>query len=318
MARLLVIGGSGFFGKSILDSYRRGALNHFGITAITVMARNAEKLLSEAPDLLSDSISLLNADISTCNSLPFSDIVIHAATSTDERNYITCAQEERANIKAGINNFCKLAPQFCKDAQIIYISSGAAYGQQPAGIEQVSEEFSLGSIDQLAPQKRDYAAAKRDGEEAIASLGGLGLRISIARCFSFVGPYLPLDQHFAIGNFIRDGLRGDMIRVNSRSTVYRSYLHSDDLVQWLIRIGQMASSACPIFNVGSDEAISIQDLAKKIASYFEVDVRFPQIDSALVDRYVPSIEKARAIGCDIKLHLDDAIKRTISTLLASK
>ena len=315
MANLLVIGGSGFFGKSILDSYRRGLLNHFGITAITVMARNANKLLDEAPELLDGSVSLLNDDITNCTSVPIADIVIHAAASTDEKNYIARAQEERANIQAGIYNFCKLAPHFCKDAQIIYVSSGAAYGQQPASMEQVAEEFALGSIDQLASQKRDYAAAKRDGEMAILELGQQGLNVSIARCFAFVGPYLPLDQHFAIGNFIRDGMRGDLITVNAKSAVYRSYLHADDLVQWLMRIGQMATTACPIFNVGSDEVISIQDLAKKIATYFQVDLQLPQIQGLSVDRYIPSIEKARLIGCQIEYPLDKAIEVTVTALL---
>ena len=315
MAHLLVIGGSGFFGKSILNSYRRGLLNRFDITAITVMARNADKLLAEAPDLLDDSITLLNADIAKCTSLPFADIVIHAAASTDERNYIVRAQEELANIQAGTYNFCKLAPQFCKDAQIVYVSSGAAYGQQPAGMEQVAEDFALGSIDQLVPQKRDYAVAKRDGEQAIVELGQQGLNVCIARCFAFIGPYLPLDQHFAIGNFIRDGMRGDLITVNAKSAVYRSYLHADDLVQWLMRIGKMSSAACPIFNVGSDEAISIQDLAKKIATYFQVDLQLPQVEGASVDRYIPSIKKARSIGCQIEYSLDKAIEVTVTTLL---
>lgn len=315
MAHLLVIGGSGFFGKSILDSYRRGLLNRFGITAITVMARNADKLLADAPDLLEGSISLINADITTCTTLPFADIVIHAAASTDERNYIARAKEERANIQAGTYNFCKLAPQFCKDAQIIYVSSGAAYGQQPASMEQVAEEFALGSIDQLTPQKRDYAAAKRDGEQAILELGQQGLHVNIARCFAFIGPYLPLDQHFAIGNFIRDGMRGDLIIVNAKSAVYRSYLHADDLVQWLMRIGQIATSDCPIFNVGSDEVISIQDLAKKIATYFQVDLQLPKIESASIDRYIPSIKKALSIGCQIEYPLDKAIEVTASSLL---
>lgn len=314
MMHLLVIGGSGFFGKSILDSYKRGLLKPFEISSITVMARGASRLLDEVPHLLDKSIRLLNDDISKCSSLPPADIVIHAAASTDERNYIARAQEERVNIQAGTYNFCKLAPKFCKDAQIIYISSGATYGQQPGGMLKLAEEYSLGSIDQLAPQKQDYAAAKRDGEQAIVELGHQGLHVSIARCFAFIGPYLPLNQHFAIGNFIRDGMQNEPIKVNAKSIVYRSYLHADDLVQWLIKIGQEASNKCPIFNVGSDEEISIQDLAVKIAAHFQVNLQLSQIDSALVDRYIPSIEKAQKIGCRVELNLDQAIKKTVLSL----
>ena len=318
MAHLLVIGGSGFFGKSILDSYQRGLLARFDVTSITVMARRADKLLIDAPHLLSNSVSLLNSNISNCTSLPSADIIIHAAASSDERNYISRPQEERVNIQAGTSNFCKLVPLFCKNAQIVYVSSGAAYGYQSQNIVQVTEDSPLGSIEQLAPQKRDYAVAKRDGEKVILELGQQGCHVSIARCFAFVGSYLPLNQHFAIGNFIRDGMQGEAIKVNAKGDVYRSYLYADDLVQWLLRIGQAASPACPIFNVGSDEAISIQDLAKKIATYFQVGLQLPQINNTSVDRYIPSIEKARSIGCQINYPLDMAIEATVNSLLKSQ
>ena len=66
-----------------------------------------------------------------------------------------------------------------------------------------------------------------------------------------------------------------------------------------MKIGQSAPNKCPIFNVGSDEAISIHDLAVKIAAYFQINVQLPRIDCALVDRYVPSIEKAKKSAVEL-------------------
>lgn len=315
MARLLVIGGSGFFGKSILDSYKRGLLQSFGIDAISVVARNAHKLKSQTPNLLDKTISLIDGDIASCSELPEAEYVIHAAASADAKNYIAQPAIERENIQAGTLNFCRLAPIFCRESRIVFTSSGAVYGQQPADLVGLQEDSPLVQISSLVTSKQDYAAAKRDSEHAIALLGDAGLNVSIARCFAFVGRYLPRDRSFAIGNFIENGLHGKPIVVNAKNLVYRSYLHSDDLVQWLMRIGQTASPACPIFNVGSDEVISIQDLAKKIASYFDVGLQMPLIDNISVDRYIPSVEKARSIGCQIEYPLDQAIQLTVSELL---
>jgi len=208
--------------------------------------------------------------------------------------------------------------QFCKDAQIVYVSSGAAYGQQPEGLAQLMEEFAFGPIDQLPSQKRDYAAAKRDGELAIQQLGKEGLRVSIARCFAFLGEYLPRDQHFAIGNFIEDGLNRRPIVVKANHIVYRSYMYSDDLVLWLMAIVKNSSQACPIYNVGSDESISILELARKIGCYLNVDVNAPRVISRVVERYVPSIEKAKmSLGLSLKYDLEESIKLTILKIQSS-
>ena len=85
MAKLLVIGGSGFFGKSILDGYRRGLLEPWGITSIAIMARHASQLQKSVPALIGSSVELINGDITSCNTLVEADYVIHAAASTDAR-----------------------------------------------------------------------------------------------------------------------------------------------------------------------------------------------------------------------------------------
>jgi dTDP-glucose 4,6-dehydratase len=160
----------------------------------------------------------------------------------------------------------------------------------------------------LPLNKQDYAAAKRDGELLIRQLGADGFNVIIARCFAFVGKYLPREQHFAIGNFIDDGLNKRSIRIKAKNLVYRSYMYADDLTIWLMTLANMANHSCDIFNVGSDERISIHELASKIANHFGQEVFIPSFNAVDEDSYVPSIQKALVAGCRPPRELGESIQ----------
>jgi dTDP-glucose 4,6-dehydratase len=314
---LMVIGGSGFFGKSILDAHRRGLLRPWETSRIIVVARNAGALRQSYPDLIGDDVQLLNADIGEARDLPPADYVIHAASTTDARRYIDAPREERRNILRSIDNYCDIARATHRHCKILYTSSGAVYGQLPSDLLAVTEDHVPAEVGGLVAYKRDYAEAKLAAERRLARLGTEGLRVSVARCFAFVGAYLPRDQHFAIGNFIEDGLHGREIRVNAQKAVYRSYMHADDLVRWLMTIADHADGECPIYNVGSDDGRTVADVASLVARKFGVEVSIPAITSDEVDRYVPSTMKAhRQLGLklefDLETALDDVIERVAS------
>ncbi len=315
MATLLVIGGSGFFGKSILDLFQRGGLSPWHIDRVIAMSRNAESLKTEAPMLLSSQVELLSADITTTGYLPQADFVIHAAASSDARNYLTRPLEERRNIQAGILNYCRLAKIYHSNSKILYVSSGAVYGTQPDCLDHISEDYSALDPSDIPEGKRDYACAKRDAEAAIIQLGDDGLSVSIARCFAFVGPWLPLDQHFAIGNFIADGLAGRSINVKAQHKVYRSYLYADDLIEWLMTIANHATPQSPTFNVGSDVPVLMGELGQIVAHEFESTVTISSVHGEKVDRYVPDISKIREeLGLIVKNDLPSAITATVKAL----
>lgn len=318
MASLLLIGGTGFFGKSFLDCFQRGDLNAWGIDKIIAMSRAADQLKHAVPQLLDHRVELLNADIGTVETLPAADFVIHAAASTDARNYLSRPESERKNIQAGVFNYCSLAPKFQKNSKIVYVSSGAVYGVQPEQIEFLSEDDPAIGLEEMPLHKRDYAMAKRDAEKTISQLNEEhGMHVSIARCFAFVGPWLPRDQHFAIGNFIEDGLHGRPIQVKATNPVYRSYMHSDELVRWLMTIVQASSGACPAYNVGSDVEINMVDLAALVAREFGVNVSLPAECDQKIDRYVPSIKKAKSeLGLELGMGLAQAIRATIKSIRA--
>lgn len=315
MSHALILGGSGFFGKSMLDAYKRGLLFNQSIDQITIVSRHATDLRILHPELMDSSVHLVNADLSSCETLPSADFVVHAAASTDAARYALFPEEEGNNILHGVSHFCKIARSCFKKSKILYVSSGAVYGDYHHNIEYINEDFPLSVDDRIASNKRIYTIAKRECEGLIQSLGADGFNVSIARCFAFVGKYLPRDQHFAIGNFIRDGLNQIPVQVKATSLVIRSYMHGDDLAQWLMQIAASSSPKAPVFNVGSDEAISIHDLGRKVANYFDVKASIAAINSESINRYVPSIDKAKSqLGLKLTKNLDESIQITISSI----
>ncbi len=314
MRTLLVIGGSGFFGKSILDAFSRNLLDPWHVGKVIVMSRNAKTLLEDAPILVGPNVELFSADITNIEGLPFADYVIHAAASTDVRNYLSSPEHEKINIQAGTYHYCDLAKIHHAKSKIVYVSSGAVYGVQPSFLDKIDESF-VGNLSEMPPGKLDYAVAKKDAEKAIVELGCAGLNVSIARCFAFIGSWLPRNQHFAIGNFLDDVLNNRPIVVKATHQVYRSYMYADDLVEWLMTIADHASPDCPTYNVGSDQAIPIGDLAKQLAKHYHLPAVAPAISEAKIDRYIPSIKKAKdELGLLLKYSLAESINETIRKL----
>jgi nucleoside-diphosphate-sugar epimerase len=295
---LLIIGGTGFFGKSILDSFKRGLLTDFNVSKIIVLSRNIDQFKINYPELCFKGVELLNGDISIIESIPYADFVIHAATSTMMNDYKDISNNlGKNNTERSITNYCNIAHNYHYKSKILYCSSGAVYGKQPLNIEKLDEDFPfLQNLSDLSIEKQNYCLGKRFAEKEIINLGKSGLSVSIARCFAFSGKYLPRDQHYAYGNFIGQAEKGEDITVKTNGIVYRSYLEADDLVISLMKILQLSSTTCPIFNVGSDRQTSLYDLAKTIAMKYSVNCEFENYnDSVVIDRYVPNTDKLKKI-----------------------
>jgi dTDP-glucose 4,6-dehydratase len=193
----------------------------------------------------------------------------------------------------------------------LFVSSGAVYGTQPSQLAHVSESFA-GSPDPLDPANA-YAEGKRSAELLCAIAASSDLEIKIARCFAFVGPYMQLDAHFAIGNFIYNRLRHRPIRVQGDGSAVRSYLYASDLMIWLWTI-LFKGQSLGAYNVGSEDALNIATLARAVADALppavEVNIA-SKTTGAPVHLYVPcTLRASEELGLRVEVPLREAICRT--------
>jgi dTDP-glucose 4,6-dehydratase len=165
-----------------------------------------------------------------------------------------------------------------------------------------------------------YAEGKRASElmcalyQKTAAENGAAFETKIARCWAFCGPHLPLDAHFAIGNFIGDVLAGRPIAIGGDGTPRRSYLYAADLAVWLWTILFRAPALVPI-NVGSARDVSIRELAEAVAGTLvpgtEICVAKQAVAGAAPARYVPAVTRAEELlGLRETVGLEEQIRRT--------
>ena len=317
--RIFITGGTGFFGCWLVESFCY-VNRELGLGArATVLSRDPAKFRAKCPHLAGDPAVTLRAGDVRDFEFPDGEFryVIHAATEASAKQAAEEPLEMLSTMLAGTERALKFAAQ-CGAKKFLLTSSGAVYGRQPAEMTHVSESY-LGAPDP-ADAASVYAEGKRAGElmcalyQKAAAAKGVEFEAKIARCWAFCGPHLPLDTHFAIGNFIGDVLAGRPISIGGDGTPRRSYLYAADLATWLWTILFRAPALVPI-NVGSGRDVSILVLAEVVAATLapgtEIRVARQPVPGAAPMRYVPSVVRAEEmLGLRETVGLEESIRRT--------
>lgn len=307
-SRLFITGATGFFGKWLLESII--AANDTLDTGIraTLLSRDPAGFARQMPRLaLRLEFEWLQGET---ENFAFADghfdYVIHLATPSAAEVAAGDAALALAALQ-GMHRVLQFA-RHCGARRLLLASSGAVYGRQPEALGHIPEYYN-GAPDPIQPTSA-YGEIKRMSELMCALTPEV--ECVVARGFSFVGPYLPLSDKFAIGSFIRDAVGGGPILIRGDGTPLRSYLYAADLAIWLIKLLVRGKPNSP-YNVGSDEAIDLESLARTIAAASGVRVEIARLQATgTTERYLPSIEKVRnELGLSVTVTLASALHRTI-------
>ena len=312
--RIFMTGGTGFFGCWLLESFA-WANDKLGLQASAwVLTRDPEAFRLKAPHLANHPAIRFHVGDVRSFEFPVGEFshIIHAATETNVKlDNPSPLLTFDSNVEG-----TKHTLEFARAAGVhkfLLTSSGAVYGKQPSEITHIPENYTG------APETVDTLAAYGHGKRAAEFLCAAyaerySIEAKLARCFAFVGPYLPLNSGFAVGNFIRDAMQGGPIHIHGDGTPYRSYLYAADLAIWLWTI-LFQGKSCRPYNVGSEADLTVKDLARTVAHAYprvEVQIARQPTPGKPADRYVPSTKRAQVeLGLRAIIGLPDAIKRTV-------
>lgn len=313
--RFFITGGTGFFGMWLLESFAH-VNDHLGLRMrAVVLTRNVAAFAKKAPHLaVRPDLEFIEGDVRTfafpVDPFPY---VIHAATEASAKLNDEAPDEMLDAIIAGTRHVLKFSAQ-AGTKKFLLTSSGAVYGRQPPALTHVGEDYA-GAPDPLQFGSA-YGIGKRVAEHmTIVQARTSNFEAKIARCFAFVGPHLPLDAHFAIGNFIRDALANKPIQINGDGTPQRSYLYAADLAIWLWTMLFRAPSA-RAYNVGSDQGLSILETAQAVSAAvgsIPVLVSRKPVPGAEPSRYVPATNRIRQeLSLAEIIPLAEALQRTLA------
>lgn len=314
-ARLFITGGTGFIGSWLLEVIRHA--NHVTSSRIEVVAltRDSLKARAQAPHVFNDrSIALIEGDVTSfeADAGQF-DLCIHAATDVADTTKTADALRMFDTGVTGTRRVLDFA-QRCGVSRFLLTSSGAIYGTQPPTIERMPETYTG------APDPLDTAAAYGQGKRAAEWLTATYARqgsfhASIARIYALIGPGIPLDGPFAAGNFIRDAIARQPIGMKGDGRPLRSYLYMADVCIWLLLMLLRAENG-HAYNVGSEQAISIAQLARAIKRLCESSESFvagTESNQGEAPRYVPDTSKARkTLHVAEYTPLETALSKTIN------
>jgi len=314
-ARIFMTGATGFVGSWLMEVFLRANQVLGSRIEVVALTRAPDRATAAAPHVFgSGAVNLIAGDVRSFDAAVGAiDVCIHAATDVGDPTkaadhlavFDVCVHGTRRVLDCAVQRGA---------THFLLTSSGAVYGTQPPSISHMPE------TSMLAPNTLELRSSYGEGKRAAEWLAGAigqqsGMSVAVARIYALLGPNLPLSGAFAAGNLIRDALSGGPIQIKGDGRPVRSYLYMADACVWLLRV-LMSGRPGHAYNVGSENAISIAELADRVVREYArplpVEILGRGDNSTHAPRYVPDTTKARTdLGLAEYTPIGPAIRKTM-------
>lgn len=289
-----IIGGTGIIGtwltSRILFESQTFKLN----TQIWISSRDIVRTKTKFKDYSKSSIKYLSISKNNME-LPKSniDLIIFGATpskSIINSNEIVDIVQASKNYLESIRSFCINQSQPLK---ILNLSSGAVIARNTELDFFIPERRALRDED-LKNSRDWYSNLKIDLEESFLEMANnIEISVTNARLFNVTGYGLPLDAHFAWGQFMKMCLKGLPPKISGNPNTERSFLSLDEtaLALMVSTLGNFE-----IVNIGGAERISMKTLANRFCEYFKLETVLKGDESIPAGSYVPNLSNLSKLG----------------------
>lgn len=313
--KIFITGGAGFIGSHLTDHYLNRGDEVIILDDCTTGSQENLAPHKENPRLSVHVGSVLNESM-VRELVEESDMVYHMAAAVGVEYVMSHPLHTlQTNIKG-----TEVILEACRPLKrkIFIASTSEVYGKNP---EIPFDEESDRVLGPTTIVRWGYSCSKAlDEFLALAYHYERGLPVVIGRFFNTVGPRQTGRYGMVIPRFVQQALKNEPITIHGDGTQTRCYCDVSDTVRWITRLMEMDEAVGEVFNLGSEERISVIDLAKLIVAKTNSSSKYTYIDhnTARGEKFedmhdrVPNIQKVvKATGIKPQLNLEQTVERII-------
>jgi UDP-glucose 4-epimerase len=314
----LITGGAGFIGSHLAE--RLIELGH----TVTVIDDLSTGRLSNIQHLMGRSgfrlaIETIMNEVVMDRLVSECDILFHLAAAVGVQLIVSDPVRVIETNVLGSRAVLKVANRYRK--KVVISSSSEIYGKLDKVPFSEEDDCLLGPT---TKNRWSYASSKAIEEYlTLAYWRQYGLPVVIARLFNTVGRRQRGAYGMVVPRFVSQALKGEPITVYGDGNQSRCFAHVRDVVEGLIRLAETPAAVGGIFNLGSQEEVTILQLAKTVKELTgsASEIRLIPYDQAYemgfedMKRRVPDLSRAaEVIGYSPRYTLRDTLMDIIGWL----